>query len=482
MVEVNYDSNALIIWGIMLFIAGIFKITYPNKFTDKFIKSNLNADLLSSIIFGVLLIIRAVTAGARLAFFDGVLTLMLGFLIYGIEKFIEENVSNRIWGMAFYIPLLLIGIMYYKRPIFILNAIIILLCTLFIKRKSNYLITGIIMIILNMIVWGYSSYNLKTNAFINIEDQNVTLGKKKVSVYVETNPDTEVKFYHNGKFDGSPLKSDNHGMLTVDIYSPGKWTLVVEKNNKVKKEINVKKSKEYIKEEKRLHKIYLAKKAKKELKKNNKKGIKAKLDLSGLDENGKLKTADSNYSTTVILKGITDPQAKVKTYPDDKEYMEKVVHADKSGKFEIKLPIYADNKQVYIHVLSADKTKENEKRIDVISTYKDTSNNDVNDDDDETDTDTSTSSSSSINLNGKISEDTKTGLVVATQKYIENSTHLANIKWPWGYSDYNIKRIAEHTYMLHGTFKSNGETHTFIVSAYTDDEGDTVDVLTSKIE
>lgn len=162
--------------------------------------------------------------------------------------------------------------------------------------------------------------------------------------------------------------------------------------------------------------------------------------------------------------------------------MEKVVHADKSGKFEIKLPIYADNKQVYIHVLSADKTKENEKRIDVISTYKDTSNNDVDDDDDETDTDTSTSSSSSINLNGKISEDTKTGLVVATQKYIENSTHLANIKWPWGYSDYNIKRIAEHTYMLHGTFKSNGETHTFIVSAYTDDEGDTVDVLTSKIE
>ena len=108
MVEVNYDSNALIIWGIMLFIAGIFKITYPNKFTDRFIKSNLNADLLSSIIFGVLLIIRATITGARLAFFDGVLTLMLGFLIYGIEKFIEENVSNRIWGMAFYIPLLLI--------------------------------------------------------------------------------------------------------------------------------------------------------------------------------------------------------------------------------------------------------------------------------------------------------------------------------------------------------------------------------------
>ena len=132
MVEVNYDSNALIIWGIMLFIAGIFKITYPNKFTDRFIKSNLNADLLSSIIFGVLLIIRATITGARLAFFDGVLTLMLGFLIYGIEKFIEENVSNRIWRMAFYIPLLLIGIMYYKRPIFILNAIIILLCTLFI--------------------------------------------------------------------------------------------------------------------------------------------------------------------------------------------------------------------------------------------------------------------------------------------------------------------------------------------------------------
>ena len=322
---------------------------------------------------------------------------------------------------------------------------------------------GLIFCVLTLLAGGNAIWQLSIPKVI-LNTHKIEMNKSRVTIDGSATPYTNVHIYLNNK-KYETIKLYGYEEFFFDATKPGNYKVEVSKGGKTASDsVRIIRSKA-LRERQKKQEI------ENKLNKNNRLGRKAKLEINSKTVNIQ-KDGDGVF---IKVEGVTDPGAKVTFTGDDIDTCS--VRAGKDGTFNKRIDASLfgspydddDSNVIKVHTLASSGVKENSAKVQVTDT------NGINDYDSSSEEDDESFSSSSSSSEGsdmadtsdQINHDTKTWVSVAVDNYVKHQPGFADARMPWNLSDYHIKRIATHTYMATGEFKSGHSYHNFAVSVYT---------------